>query len=162
MNGIRNEGTGRDIYILTNSTLNSQTTMGKDLEFTGPLRSEPGAVLTISRDGQFNTTPKFNTGTWYAQIVDDAASSITIAAGCALEISLGFLVVSTNGRLTESEYPIIDYSSGPLTGLFALETLPSGWTIDYDGTDDNPQSVVLINPNPEPKQILPRPFFLIH
>ncbi len=155
-----------DTHVSTNSTLESRTTLGKGLKMFGPIYSSPGAVLTIGviqgAGCCFNPKTELIAGTWHAQIVDDAASMIVIDTGAEFDNTAGHLSVTTNGVLTEEEYPIIDYSSGALSGWFASETLPPGWTIDYDGTTENPFNVVLINPNPAPEPRGPTPFLIIY
>ncbi len=61
------------------------------------------------------------------------------------------LVLNITGTQTLSQYVLVDYAGGTLTGsAFASVTgLEPGWTIDYSGTALNPSSIVLTQV-PEP------------
>ncbi len=55
------------------------------------------------------------------------------------------LVLNITGTQSLSQYVLVDYAGGTLTGTaFATVTgLPAGWTIDYSGTVLHPSSIVL-------------------
>ena len=110
------------------------------------LSGEPGTVLTIN-GGEF----WFN-NRWEVNVVDDQVNSLRMISLARLDLSGGgtHLVISTNGKLTETEYVLIDYSLGTAENLWFTQVsgLPPGWTLSYAGTVENPLSVVLINPNP--------------
>jgi len=110
------------------------------------LSGEPGAVLTVDA-GEF----WFN-NRWEVSVVDDAVNSLRMINLATVDLS-GFdshLVISTNGKLTETEYVLIDYSLGIAQNMLFSQVsgLPPGWSLSYTGTVENPLSVVLINPDP--------------
>ena len=70
-----------------------------------------------------------------------------------MDISGLHLALNIQGALTASQYVLVNYSSGTLVGgNFASVTgLPSNWTINYAGTTQHPDSIVLMpTPVPEP------------
>ena len=138
---------GTHINVVSNSTLiNGETTVQHSGTMDRPLRGEPGACLEINTGGI-----KFD-DQWIVNIVDSDVNSLKFTGLAKANLAGGFnskLVISTNGKLRLEEYVIIDYSGGSRQFTFPSVTgLPPGWSIDYDGTDDNPNSVVLINPEP--------------
>ena len=74
-----------------------------------------------------------------------------------LDLTNLHLGLNVSGVQTQSEYVLAnaDVGSPNVTGsAFAAVNLPSGWSIDYDGTASNPGDIVLLAPAvPEPASV---------
>jgi len=128
-----------DITVATDAKI--ECTAAATITLTGSI-SGPGD-LTLETAGTLDLDGTYNFA------IDGAAGNKIIAYAGDVNISGATLTVSGEGSGTESEYVVIDFSdSGTVTGTFATENLPEGWTIDYDGTDENPDCVVVELPPP--------------
>jgi len=92
------------------------------------------------------------TGTLQFNIVDDDADLIQLLNSATLDLSGLTLKPILSGIQTQSEYALTNRLTG-VTGQFAsiIGSPQYAFLVDYDGTDANPNSVVLIlTPIPEP------------
>jgi len=109
-------------------------TLTGDISGPGDLTLEP-ATGTLDLDGTYNYAINGVSGN--SMLVSNGTLNIV---GCTLDLY-------GTGGATEQEYVIIDKSGGTLTGEFtATNNLPGIASIDYSGTADNPNCVVLIVP----------------
>ncbi|NQT92055.1 MAG: hypothetical protein HQ559_04775, partial [Lentisphaerae bacterium] len=77
-----------------------------------------------------------------------AAANRVIAASGTMDIGRCTLAVTGGDTAAAGEYPLIDCSAtnAVVTGQFATTNAPKRWFVAYEGTDDHPDSVVLVNP----------------
>ena len=106
---------------------------------TGDLNG-PG-ILTLIGGKTFDMD-----NTWNYTIDGDSANGFVVDNG-TLEIDGCTLEISGAGTATESEYVLVDYSSvnGSYSGSFAATNNLGSWIVDYDGTDDNLDCIVLVS-----------------
>ncbi|NQT91914.1 MAG: hypothetical protein HQ559_04065 [Lentisphaerae bacterium] len=127
-----------NLTVATDAVLENTVTM----TFQGGAISGPGDLTKLGA----GTLDIDNT---YNFAIDGAEGNKMIASAGTIDISGGTLTVSGEGSATESEYVVIDFSgAGGVSGEFLIENLPDGWLIDYDGTDDNLECVVVELPPP--------------
>ena len=133
-------------------TCASDITLGSDSKIVAA--STAAATLTGNITGPGDLTFTAGAGGFdldgvYNFAINGAAGNKIIADSGDVDISGATLTVTGEGSGTAPEYVVIDFSgSGTRTGTFAVENLPDGWTIDYDGTDLNPDCVVVSLPPP--------------
>lgn len=82
------------------------------------------------------------TGTLVFNVDNDVSDLIALIGNGAIDLTGFTLAPSFSGTQTLEEFAIIDQIGG-VTGTFANT---SGFTVDYDGTIDNPNAVVLLAP----------------
>jgi len=102
----------------------------------------PGILTLESVSGDFDLDGTIDF------VVNGADANNIIADTCDVDISGATLTLSGEGSATEAEYVVIDFSAGTLSGEFSDVTLPDGWQIEYAGTADNPDCVVVELPPP--------------
>ncbi len=134
-----------DLLLSGNSTYTGGTIINSGtLQLTGSLAT---ADITIE-GGTFA-----GNGTLHYRLSDDNADLVSIVGGL-FDLSGLNLNLVTSGTQTQQEYVIADRPVGSpyVTGAtFAtVAGLPTGWSIDYDGTASNPGRVVLVTAVPEP------------
>ncbi len=112
------------------------TTLTGDITGPGDLTLDLSGGATFDLDGVYNFAISGTNG-----------NSIVAGAG-TLDISGATLSVSGEEGINPfiKEFIIIDYSGGAtVSGRFAATNdLKVNWGIDYDGTEDNPDAVVLV------------------
>jgi len=111
------------------------TTLHGDIAGPGVLTLTGNVLATHDLDGTYNFA-----------ISGASANHISADSG-TVNISDATLSVSGETGASESEYVVIDFSSGgTVAGEFvATNDLDVGWTIEYAGTVSNPDAVVLVN-----------------
>ncbi|HZZ29203.1 MAG TPA: PEP-CTERM sorting domain-containing protein [Pirellulales bacterium] len=90
-------------------------------------------------------------------IASDLAELISLSGSGTLALTNLHFNLNATGTQTQAEYVLAnaDVGSPNVTGTaFASVNLPSGWSIDYDGTTANPGDIVLVAPVPEPASLL--------
>jgi len=129
-----------DITLASDSTitrLGTQTTaLTGDITGPGVLTLDASGGATVDLDGVYNLA------------IDGVDANKMIVSAGTIDITDATLSVSgeENVPAFTREFIIVDYSGGgTVTGRFAATNdLKVNWTIDYDGTEDNPDAVVLI------------------
>ena len=82
-------------------------------------------------------------------ISNDAAELISLSGSGVLDLTNLHFNLNVTGAQTLAEYVLAnaDVGSPNVTGsAFAGVNLPTGWSIDYDGTASNPGDIVLVAP----------------
>lgn len=140
--------TSGDVTIATNATLkfshsSASLTLTGDLDGTGDLAIIGGGKLDLDN-------------TWYLAVDAAAINSIAVSNG-TLDMAGCTLSVSGSESATLNEYVIVDYSSanGTTNGVFNDDNLPDGWSVDHDGTAQNPDCVVLVVGEPSGPVLVP-------
>jgi autotransporter-associated beta strand protein len=129
-----------DVTVASDATikiLSGTTTFTGDILGSGILTIEASGGSTLDLDGLYNFA------------ISSANANSMIADGGFVDIVDSTLSVSGEeaaGGTGIREFIIIDYSGGgTVSGRFgATNDLKVNWTIDYDGTEDNPGAVVLV------------------
>jgi len=109
-------------------------TLHGDIEGPGELTFGANATSTNDLNGTFNFASSGTSGN--KLIISSGTLNIqdcTLSVGNSLKGKLG-------------EQVVIDRSTGTLTGTFLTNDVPSRWELDYDGTSENPNCVVLVPP----------------
>ena len=124
-----------NLVVASDATLQNTVTM----TFDGGEISGPGD-LTKTGAGTMNIDNTYNFA------IEGADGNSLVISDGTVDISDATLSVSLGGGTSAKEYVVIDYSGeGTLEGEFAeVIGLKSGYELVYDGTDDNPDCVVLI------------------
>lgn len=119
----------------------------------GATNMDLGSELAAGTDGTTGTL-RFANGldssdaTWLVDIVSASDLDVVDVTG-NLDLTGAQLTVS--GSLSDGQPHVIATYSGTLTGTFAFDNLPAGWSIDYSfGLADNQIALV-----PEPGTIVP-------
>ena len=127
----------------------ANTYVGATTVLGGTLRLEGGSM--VNSNISVNTGGTFDGGTLGGDltfnIANDTADLINLTGTGTFDISDFDLLVSLSGTQTAGEYVMANAivgSANILGSAFKTETLPTGWSIDYDGTVANPTSIVLI------------------
>ncbi|MEX2607698.1 MAG: PEP-CTERM sorting domain-containing protein [Kiritimatiellia bacterium] len=111
--------------------------------------NNPHELVINGTQGNSNINLQANdlsgTGTLTYNIFSDTSDLITKTANSDIDLSGFTLDINTTGIQSFLEYVLINSNTG-VTGTFANVT--GGYTIDYDGTDLNPDAVVVVIPEP--------------
>ncbi len=86
-------------------------------------------------------------------ISNDSAELIALSGAGVIDLTNLHLNLNVAGTQTQAEYVLANAAVGSsnVTGsAFAGVNLPTGWSVDYDGTAAHPGDIVLVAPVPEP------------
>jgi len=115
---------------------------GINVTWKGRIRG-PGRLTLGAAQGKANAL----TGTLECGIRGAEANGLIAGSG-TMDIGRCTLAVTGGDTAAAREYPVIDCSAtnAVVIGQFAVTNAPKRWFVEYEGTDDYPGSVVLVNP----------------
>ncbi len=115
--------------------------------FTGTTTVDAGTLTVNGSQANANITVTDalvnGSGSLTYRLAGDNADRIRLVGAGAIDITALTLNVSKSGVQSTTEYVIIDDLTKVTGSAFAATSLPPYWHIDYDGTDANPNAVVL-------------------
>jgi len=134
---------------------------GATLIIGDPMTLNSGITLNVTGGGTMNIESLVNLGSGSSISVADGTS---LMGDSAIATGAGSLPVLVNGTMdisqmsldlnlqsaADGQYVVVDYADGGnIIGEFAsIDGLPPGAVIDYGGTTANPESIVVVVPEP--------------